>query len=57
LLADVTQLPTIVPQGLGLVAGAATTALRTVQEWQEKNRQIEANQLYFYYRAGKLISK
>ncbi len=56
LIGQANQLPEIVADGLGLVAGASVTALRSVREWRERNREIEGNQLYFYYKAGKMLS-
>lgn len=57
LLAEASQLPAIVVGGLGFTAGASAVALRSVKEWREKNQAIEGNQLYFYYKAEKLLSK
>jgi hypothetical protein len=42
---------------LGLGAGVTLAALKSVSEWREKNQEIERNQLYFYYKAGDLLSK
>ncbi len=55
LLAQASQLPSIVAGGLGLAAGASTTALRSVHEWNKENQTIQSNQLYFYYQAGKML--
>lgn len=41
---------------LGLGAGATLATLKTVREWREKNEAMERNQLYFYYKAGKMIN-
>jgi hypothetical protein len=56
LLAAASQLPPIVTAGLGLTAGVTTVTLRTVQDWYEKKQTIEGNQLYFYYKTGKLLT-
>jgi hypothetical protein len=53
LLAETSQLPHIFE--LGFAAGVTTVGLRTMQEWHRKKHEIEGNQLYFYYRAGKSI--
>ncbi len=41
----------------GVGAGAATLALDAWMKHQEKRAKIEANQLYFYYRAGRRLQK
>ena len=38
-------------------ASMAGTSLLAYKEWKEKLSQIEQNQLYFYYKSGKIISK
>jgi hypothetical protein len=37
---------------LGLVAGMGTLTYSAVEDWQERHRDIQRNQLYFYYGAG-----
>lgn len=56
LLAEASHLPDIVTAGLGLTAGGAAVVYRTVEDWRNKNREIEGNHLYFYYKAGKLLA-
>jgi hypothetical protein len=56
MLAQASQLPEMVVGGLSVAAGVSAATLRSVQEWRERNREIEGNQLYFYYKAGKMLS-
>lgn len=55
LLSQATQLPDTVAQALSLSGGATVVALQAAKDWQERQKEIEKNQLYFYYRAGKLV--
>lgn len=55
LISQASQLPMIVSQALSLSAGAVVIGLDAVHDWQEKNRKIEKNQLYFYYKVGKSL--
>jgi len=45
------------PAALGVVTGLAQLAITTNLEVKRKNKQIEGNQLFFYYKAGKLLEK
>ncbi len=42
---------------IGLTLGTGVVAYKAFKKWKEKTRNIEANQMFFYYRAGKLINK
>jgi hypothetical protein len=55
LLAQATQMPEILVAGLGLTAGAAAIGLETAIEYRDKQQKAESNQLYFYYKAAKLL--
>jgi hypothetical protein len=54
LVAEASHLPGIIAAGLGLSATVAT--IEAYKEWRKENQQIEGNQLYFYYKASKLLS-
>jgi hypothetical protein len=56
LLSSVSELPEVVSQALSLVAGSATLALDAAREWREETELAERNQLFFYYRLGKLLN-
>lgn len=44
-------------EAIGLAVGAGVVAYKAFKKWKEKTKNIEANQMFFYYRAGKLINK
>jgi len=44
-------------QAIGLAVGTGVVAYKAFKKWKEKTKNIEANQMFFYYRAGKLINK
>lgn len=54
-VAAATELPKLVSVGLGVAAGTAIAGLQARKEYTEKQRQIEGNQLYFYYGAHKRL--
>jgi len=41
----------------GIAAGAGTVAMRAMKEWKEKTKKIKRNQIYFYYKTGKMLNK
>jgi len=42
---------------VGAVVGGGKAAYDAYTEWNEKKRETEQNQLFFYYRAGHLLSE
>jgi hypothetical protein len=56
LLSQTSNVPSVITQSLSLVAGSALIGLDAVQDWRNKNAEIEKNQLYFYYKAKKSLS-
>jgi len=42
---------------IGLTLGTGVVAYKAFKKWKDKTKNIEANQLFFYYRVGKLINK
>jgi len=53
-LADVSN---ISATAIGMVVGAGAVAYRSLNEWKEKTKEIETNQMFFYYKIKKLIRK
>lgn len=53
-MAQFSSLPEIVSLAMGTAAVAAQI-VDVYREWKEKQREIEKNQLFFYYRAGRLM--
>ena len=57
LLSQATALPGMVAQALSLGAGASVVALQAAKEWHDRQREIERNQVYFYYEAGRRLAE
>ena len=53
-LAEVSNISTT---AIGMVVGAGAVAYRSLNEWKEKTKEIETNQMFFYYKIKKLIRK
>lgn len=49
--------PTIAALAVGIIANTAAAIYDANKEWRKQQRAIEQNNMYFYYRAGKLISE
>ena len=56
-LSTSTQIPNVIAQALSLSAGGAILASEAIKEWREKQRGIEKNGFYFYYRLGKKFAQ
>lgn len=50
-------LPAIAALAVGGAVGGSKAAYDAYKEWNKKNREVEQNQLFFYYKAGKLLSE
>lgn len=57
MVSSLSNLPNISAKALGAVAGGSTLLYKATTDWKEKNKEIERNQLYFYYQARKKIKK
>jgi len=42
---------------IGIIVGAGVVAYRSINEWKEKTKEIETNQMFFYYKTGKILNK
>jgi len=42
---------------IGLTLGVGTASYKALNEWKEKTKEIESNQMFFYYRTGKMLNK
>jgi len=56
LVSALSALPILSSIGLGVAAGAAVSLAKSAHDWSARKQEIEKNQLYFYYKAGKLIA-
>lgn len=50
-------LPAIAALAIGGAVGGGKAAYDAYVEWSKRNREVEQNQLYFYYRASQLLSE
>jgi hypothetical protein len=55
LLASASDLPNTIAQFMPTTAGVAAVLYKAEKEWREKNEEVERNQLFFYYKAGKFL--
>ena len=53
-LAEVSNIPAT---AVGLAIGAGSVAYNALYEWKEKTKEIETNQMFFYYKTGKMLNK
>ena len=56
LMSQISALPDIVTQGLGVGGASALLVHDAYKDWRKEQQKIEQNQLFFYYRAGNLLS-
>ena len=56
LMSQLSAVPQVVTQALGVGATAGLVAYDAYKEWQKQKQSTERNQLYFYYKAGQLLS-
>ncbi|MHC1723200.1 MAG: hypothetical protein AB9836_08360 [Aminipila sp.] len=57
MVSSLANFPNISATALGAVAGGGTLLYNAMEDWKEKNKEIERNQLYFYYKAGAKIKR
>lgn len=55
LMSQLSAVPQVVTQALGVGATAGLVAYDAYKEWQKQKPSTERNQLYFYYKAGQLL--
>jgi hypothetical protein len=56
LMSQLSAVPEVVTQALGVGAAAGLVGYDAYKEWQKQKQATERNQLYFYYKAGQLLS-
>jgi len=57
IISKLAEVSNISATAIGLAMGAGTVAYNALHEWKEKTREIEQNQIYFYYKAEKMLKK
>lgn len=56
-LSSLSSLPHALTQAVGLIGASGLVVYDGFKAWQEKQRDIEKNQLYFYYAVGKRLQE
>lgn len=57
IISKLAEVSNISATAIGLAIGAGTIAYRSLNEWKEKTKEIETNQMFFYYKTGKMLNK
>jgi hypothetical protein len=57
IISKLAEVSNISATAIGLAIGAGTIAYKALHEWKEKTKEIETNQMFFYYKVGELIRK
>jgi hypothetical protein len=57
IISKLAEVSNISATAIGMTIGAGTVAYNGLYEWKEKTREIEQNQIYFYYKAGGMLKK
>ena len=57
IISKLAEVSNISATAIGMVVGAGAVAYRSLNEWKEKTKGIETNQMFFYYKIKKLIRK
>jgi len=57
IISKLAEVSNISATAIGMVVGAGAVAYRSLNEWKEKTKEIETNQMFFYYKIKKLIRK
>ena len=56
-ISKLAEVSNISATAIGMTIGAGTVACNALYEWKEKTKEIEKNQMFFYYKARKLLNK
>jgi hypothetical protein len=57
IISKLAEVSNISATAIGMVVGVGTVAYRSLNEWKEKTKGIETNQMFFYYKTGKMLNK
>lgn len=57
IISKLAEVSNISATAIGLAIGAGTVACNALNEWKEKTKEIERNQIYFYYKAREILKK
>jgi hypothetical protein len=57
IISKLAEVSNISATAIGMTIGAGTVAYNALYEWKEKTKEIEKNQMFFYYKTGKMLNK
>jgi len=57
IISKLAEISNISATAIGLSIGTGTIAFNALNEWKEKTKEIEKNQMFFYYKTGKILKK
>ena len=57
IISKLAEVSNISATAIGLAIGTGTVAFNALNEWKEKTKEIKRNQIYFYYKAGRILKK
>ena len=57
IISKLAEVSNISATAIGMVVGAGAVAYQSLNEWKEKTKEIETNQMFFYYKIKKLTRK
>jgi len=57
IISKLAEVSNISATAIGLAIGTGTVAFNALNEWKEKTKEIEKNQMFFYYKTGEILKK
>jgi len=57
IISKLVEVSNISTTAIGMVVGAGAVAYQALNEWKEKTKEIETNQMFLYYKTGKMLNK
>jgi len=57
IISKLAEVSNISATAIGMVVGTGAVVYRSLNEWREKTKEIETNQMFFYYKTGKMLNK
>jgi len=57
IISKLAEISNISATAIGLSIGTGTVAFNALNEWKEKTKEIEKNQMFFYYKTGEILKK
>jgi len=57
IISKLVEVSNISATAIGMTIGAGTVAYNALHEWKEKTKEIEKNQMFFYYKTGRMLKR